>query len=374
MRKEIKSLVENIKTTSLKYETSKNKEVKKELEFLIDELLRDIDTENSEENTYIVSNLLPITTKHFEGFGLSRLYFTEKPLPKLDKSVWSILIKNKLVKYTNTKSLEYYISPYSEGLEKIFKKIVGDDDLRPLMQSIEFKDGNTTGTDAHKLLHIVGDNSNKNNFKKDGLFLLYSEIEKTYNNLKNKDSIDISLKEYYEKVGEIYGNYPNWYRILPNDYSFYKKFDLKYLNGVLVTLLKNKILNQATNIFAFEFDTKDGKYHIGFNAEILSELLQSMIMAGENVVNFYFNLPSQGVVILNHNLKYPSSKQVNKFFKENNFGICMPMNLYLHEDSLEEDLMVYPTIKYNDEYDFDIRIGNAPSYNLIQLENKSNKQ
>ena len=50
----------------------------------------------------------------------------------------------------------------------------------------------------------------------------------------------------------------------------------------------------------------------------------------------------------------------------------MPVMLNLYEDTYEEDLMIYPTIKYNDVYDFDIRIGDSPSYNLIQGENKSN--
>jgi hypothetical protein len=54
---------------------------------------------------------------------------------------------------------------------------------------------------------------------------------------------------------------------------------------------------------------------------------------------------------------------------KNNFGLAMPV--MLDESSVNEGVN-YPLIKYNDTYDFDIRIGISPSYNLIQGENKNN--
>ena len=47
------------------------------------------------------------------------------------------------------------------------------------------------------------------------------------------------------------------------------------------------------------------------------------------------------------------------------------MPVMLDESSVKEGVN-YPLIKYNDTYDFDIRIGISPSYNLIQGENKTN--
>jgi hypothetical protein len=41
---------------------------------------------------------------------------------------------------------------------------------------------------------------------------------------------------------------------------------------------------------------------------------------------------------------------------------------------LEENLFNYPLIKYNDVYDFDIKIGDSPSYNLIEGENRANSK
>ena len=49
------------------------------------------------------------------------------------------------------------------------------------------------------------------------------------------------------------------------------------------------------------------------------------------------------------------------------------MPVMLDESSVKEGLN-YPLIKYNDTYDFDIRIGVSPSYNLIQGENKTNSK
>jgi hypothetical protein len=327
--------------------------------------MREVDNENSEENSYIITNIFPIAIKHFD-FPFTSLL--EEPRMKLNKSIWSILINNNLIKKSNAKAVDYNISPFSEGLNRIYKKIVDDDNLRPIMQGIEFKDGNATGTDAHKLLHLVGDNSNRSYFKKNGVFSLYSNIEKIYNSLKKNNSIDISMNEYYEKVGEIEGYYPNWIRVVPKDYLFFKTFDLDYLNSVLLTIYKNKLTNPTTKAIAFEFDTTNGKYHIGFNAELLSEICESMIMAGENLVNFYFNEPSQGIFILNKDYEFPYSNEFN------NFGLCMPVKLYTFEDSIYKDLLNYPLIKYNDVYDFDIKIGDSPSYNLIQGGNKSNQK
>ena len=47
------------------------------------------------------------------------------------------------------------------------------------------------------------------------------------------------------------------------------------------------------------------------------------------------------------------------------------MPVYLDAGSVNESYN-QPIIKYNDTYDFDIRVGISPSYNLIQGENKTN--
>jgi hypothetical protein len=369
MRNEIKSQIETIKDSQLKYSSDKSKENKKELEYLIsqvyDELVRGTATnEEIEENTYIISNVLPIEIKSFNSSWYISSLLLEIPQVELNKSLWSILIKGDLIKKSTAKRVDYMISPFSTGLDKIFKKIVSDDDLKPNLTGINYENGTATGTDAHKLLHIVADNNSQINYETNGNYYLVSDIEKVYNKLQPNET----FKEYYERVGDIGQKFPNWIKIVPQDYLFYKSFDLGYLNEILLTIYKNKLANSQTNAVAFEFDTKDGKFHIGFNAELLSNLCESMIMAGERMVNFYFIDPRRGIVIMNQQIKFPKIAKED-FYMKNNFGLAMPV--MLDESSVKEGVN-YPLIKYNDTYDFDIRIGISPSYNLIQGENKTN--
>ena len=94
MRNEIKSQIEQIKDSQLKYSSDKSKENKKELEYLIsqvyDELVRGTATkEEIEENTYIISNVLPIEIKSFNSSWYISSLLLEIPQVELNKSVWS---------------------------------------------------------------------------------------------------------------------------------------------------------------------------------------------------------------------------------------------------------------------------------------------
>jgi hypothetical protein len=371
MTNEIKSLIEKIKDSELKYISNKSKENKKELEYLINEVYNELVRGTAtklqiEENTYIISNVLPIEIKAFNGSWYISSLLLEIPQVELNTSVWSILVKNNLIKKSTAKRVDYTISPFSTGLDKIFKKIVSQDDLNPKMQGINYEDGTATGTDAHKLLHIVADNNSQVNYETNGNYYLVSDMEKIYNKLET----DITFKKYYQNVGEIDQKFPKWLPIVPQDYEFYKSFDLDYLNSILLTLSKNKVVNSITNAVVFQFDTKDGSFNIGLNAEILSDLCEAMIMAGERMVNIYFSSPFRAVVIMSDNIKFPK-KATEDFYIKNNFGLIMPVRL--DEGSVNESYN-QPIIKYNDTYDFDIRIGISPSYNLIQGQNKTNSK
>ena len=372
MRNEIKSLVEKIKDYELKYNSDKSRDIKQQLEFFLDELFREVDNENAEENTYILRNILPITTKIFDGFGVSSRLL-EEPQMKVSKSIWGILLENNLIKRSNIKSLDYVINPKNKDLEKIFKNIVGTDELRPIMTGINYEGNFATGTDAHKLLHLEGKRVGDFN---DGVYKLISKVEKDY--LKSGLDASFTFDEYYKSTfgAEIEGKYPNYIAVVPKFYIHKKTFDLHYLNDVVKTIYKNKLANTITNQVVFEFNTKDGIYRIGVNAEFLSDVCESLIMAGENLVNFYFNEPSKAIVIFSKNKEFPTEKNAQDFFMRNTFCITMPVMIgygYQNKDE-DENLKFYPLIKYNDVYDFDITIGDSPSYNLIQGENKTNSK
>jgi len=369
MRTEIKSLVKKIKDYELKYNSDKSKDTKKQLEFFIDELFREVDRENAEENTYILQNILPITTNIFEGFGISSMLL-EEPQMKVSKSIWGILLENNLIKRSKVKSLDYLINPQNKDLEKIFKNIVGTDDLRPILTGINYEGDFATGTDAHKLLHLEG--KRIGNFK-DGVYKLITKVEKDY--LKSGLDASLTFDKFYQikDRAEIEGKYPNYVAVVPKYYVHEKTFDLHYLNDVVKTIYQNKLANPTTNQVVFEFNTKDGIYSIGVNAEFLSDVCESLIMAGENLVNFYFNEPSKAIVILSKDKKFPTEKNAQDFFTNNTFCIIMPVMIgYGYEKrNQEEYLNYYPLIKYNDVYDFDITIGDSPSYNLISEDKKT---
>jgi hypothetical protein len=370
MRNEIKSQIEKIKDSELKFNSNKSKQNKKALETLIDNALSESNRGSSnkeeiEENTYIFSNVLPVLLKVFKGSWYASSMLLEIPQVELNKSVWGILEKNNLVIKSPANPIYYTISPYCEGLDKIYQKIVPDSGIivQERIKGINFEDYTATGTDAYIMLHLVAQNKEQKAFNKNGNYYLYSDIKKEYDKLKPKET----LKAIYEKRGEIEEKFPNWLAITPFDYDFYKSFDLDYLNSVLLTIYKNKLTNAETNAVALVFDTKDGEFHIGINAELLSNLCESMIMAGERLVNFYFSAPTRAIVILNEKIKFPKKANEN-FYMDNNFGLIMPV--FLDEFSVKESVN-FAIIKYNDTYDFDIRIGISPSYNLIQGENKT---
>lgn len=372
MRNEIKYLVEKIKDLELKYKSDKSIDTKKELEYRINDLLRNVDIENAEENTYILKNILPITTTIFSGFGISEMLL-EEPRMKVSKSIYGILLEKDLIKRSNIKALDYVINPKNKDLEKIFKNIVSDDDLRPMMTGLNFEGNFVTGTDAHKLLHLQG--KRVGDFK-DGTYKLISKVEKSY----AKSGLDASLTfdKYYKSTfgAEIEGKYPNYIPVVPKSYSYEKQIDLHYLNDILKTIYKNKLANPTKNNVVFEFDTEDGVFRIGFNAEFLSDACESLIMAGENLVNFYFTTPSRAMVILSQDKKFPTEYNADTFFKNNTFCIVMPVQIanYYGRELEEEELDTIPLIKYNDVYDFDIKIGDSPSYNLIEGENRANSK
>jgi hypothetical protein len=322
MREEIKKLVENIKDSELKYDLNKGKEYKKELEFLIDELFREIENDNSEENTYILSNVFPIITKQFSrGFGIAEMLYERKKI-ELNKSVWSILIEKNLLRSYSVKSLNYEINPKNENLQKIFKNIVSDDDNRPILEGIDFQNNTATGTDAHKLLHIVGKKVGK---FKNGTYKLYSDIVKEYS--KGILQGTLSFEQYYEKNSLIDGKYPMWIKVIPHDYYFFKTFDLMFLNNIVNNILKNKLVNPITKSIAFEFENKNEKFNIGVNAEFLSQICECMLMSGHSSVNFFFSSsPSKGIFIMDEKLKFPK-KHEDKFFEEN-YGFTAKQGIY----------------------------------------------
>jgi len=239
--------------------------------------------------------------------------------------------KSLNLKAYNVPSVTYAINPLNEGLDEIFQDIVGKDELREAMSGVDFVGNTATGTDAFKLLHLVGKREGK---FKDGNYYLFSTMENKW----SKDKIlskEMSISEYYKQRSLIEQRFPNWIPIVYDSFDYKQEFNLTTLYDVLNSLLVSKLLNKEFYGIIIEFKTKDGAYQIGFNAKIIRSIIKSLIMAGITDATGYFNTPRNGVTILDTSLKFPNKNKRDEFFMENSFGLVMPI-MIPDEETLEE--------------------------------------
>ena len=239
--------------------------------------------------------------------------------------------KSLNLKAYNVPSVPYAINPLNEGLDEIFQDVVGKDELREAMSGVDFVENTATGTDAIKLLHLVGKREGK---FKDGNYYLFSTMENEW----SKDKIlskEMSVAEYYKQRSLIDQRFPNWIPVVYDSFDYKQEFNLPTLYDVVNSLVVSKLLNKETNGIIIEFKTKDGAYQIGFSAKNIRNLIKSLIMAGITDATGYFNAPSRGVTILDSSLKFPNKDKRDEFFMENSFGLVMPI-MIPDEETLEE--------------------------------------
>jgi len=239
--------------------------------------------------------------------------------------------KSLNLKAYNVPSVPYAINPLNEGLDEIFQDIIGKDEVRERINGVNFVENTATGTDAQKLLHLVGKREGK---FKDGNYYLFSTMENEWS--KNKFlSKEMSVAEYYKQRSLIEERFPNWIPIVYDSFDYKQEFNLPTLYDVVNSLVVSKLLNKETNAIIIEFNTKDGAYQIGFNAKIFRSVIKSLIMAGITDATGYFRLPYNGVTILDSSLKFPNKNKRDEFFMENSFGLVMPI-IIPDEETLEE--------------------------------------
>ena len=239
--------------------------------------------------------------------------------------------KSLNLKAYNVPSVPYAINPLNEGLDEILQDIVGKDELREAMSGVDFVGNTATGTDAIKLLHLVGKREGK---FKDGNYYLFSTMENEW----SKDKIlskEMSVAEYYKQRSLIDQRFPNWIAVVYDSFDYKQEFNLPTLYDIVNSLVVSKLLNKEYYGIIIEFKTKDGAYEIGFNAKNLRNLIKSLIMAGITDATGYFNAPSRGVTILDSSLKFPNKNKRDEFFMENSFGLVMPI-MIPDEETLEE--------------------------------------
>jgi|688.fasta_scaffold00340_23 hypothetical protein len=215
-------------------------------------------------------------------------------------SYWDILKENNLIKPYFVNSVKYKINPENRELKKIFEDITSKDSLRPIMMGVNFVGNQAIGTDAHKLVHVIG--TKEGDFE-DGVYPL------------SKKAIDDNGN------GLISGIYPNWKAILPNDCTIRKSLSLPFIYSILENLKKNLVLSKTT--FYVQFILKDDnneEFKITFNHEILQDLLNSLLLVGLNHVDACFYSSSRYMLIIPRQEKIGYNEDLHKI----NFGLIMP--------------------------------------------------
>ncbi len=189
------------------------------------------------------------------------------------------LISERLVNDKLPKKVDFKIDPNDKGLSDVFKKIVSDDDLRPLLTGIEFDNYGVVGTDAHKLLFISGKATKKGTF----------HIGK-----------QIGVK--------IDGKYPLYQRVIPIqviDGSIVtldrKKVESMYSS--LKTIKNSKCYNVNTGAFSFSLYKGEGTW---YNIENVIYLLDAWLKVGFDKLEFSYKTKTNGqnnVLVIAPNIK-----------------------------------------------------------------------
>jgi hypothetical protein len=252
---------------------------------------------------------------------LPKSYFDFLP----SKSIKNIKVKTLLEK-------PYPINYTNENLQKIFSQWIGDDDLRLKLQGIYFDKYGATGTDAHKLLHLVGEKPK--DYKEDVIY-------------KGTDIID-----------EKFPNYRQVSNILLDE--ILTPIDCQIMLNALETLIDSACLNLVTH----QIVIKKGDRHIGLNAEFLVINFRTWLQLGVSKVNFW-----------NKQDEYTYSKQAILFTDANESLVAqdgMSYTLIMPVMLLKETFSTY--IDIIDENNIDVVVENSPAYRFSSSAKSNNKE
>lgn len=265
-------------------------------------------------------------------------------LKHLPKSYLSYLPKGdiKNIKVKQILYKPYIINPKNAELQKVFEDWVSTDDLRPAMQGIYFDEYGATGTDMHKLLHIVGER--KGDFE-DGIYYTAKQIE-------------------YQKKKEIFfrdiidAKYPNYRSVsnINND-EVVTSIDCNIMLNALETLTSNGLVNRVTYQILIKVNDK----YFGFNAEFMATNFKTWLQMGVPKVDFYAN---RNEYEYNRRGCLFTEKGGGSYNQDKiTYSILMPV--MLRDDD-------YPTyIKIIDENNIDVVINNSPAYRFSSGQSNS---
>jgi len=189
------------------------------------------------------------------------------------------------VRWRNVKAIRpivFSLNPYDQKFNSLIKDFVGDDELRPVMTSINFGENGIVCTDALKLLHLPNDKSEFSGNYASPTSIAAFKLEK-----EKVTTLDQATK----KLNEL--KYPNWQAVVPKDNPYTYEIDtMKFYQYVSAAM---NYTNKVTKQILFKYD-KDK--NIGFNGEFLLQSLEAL-MKIQSCPKIYIHMsePSRAAIL-----------------------------------------------------------------------------
>ena len=196
----------------------------------------------------------------------------------------------------------FSLNPYDQKFNNLVKEFVGDDELRPVMSSINFSKDGIVCTDAHKLLHFPYD---KTEFSGN-----YASLTSIRSLALEKEKIT-TLEQATKKLNEF--KFPNWQAVVPKENPYSYEIDTMKLYQYVSAALN--YVNRTTYQISFKYEDNA----IGFNGKFLLESLETL-MKIQSCPKIYIHLSEP---------TRPAILSYEKTFSpiENTFILLMPVML-----------------------------------------------
>ena len=231
------------------------------------------------------------------GFGVLGFWGVEAAQISQKISNWSD-VPSSWKKLGAYKKISFASDPYDKNLQKFLEPFASDDDLRPNLTGMNFDDTGITCTDAHKLVVLPYPNSE---YK--GIYCTFKRCAK------------IVAKEAMDKNGKLKDvKYPRYEQVIPiygGKDQFHNKINVRKL--LTYINVADNFANVTTHQINFKYN-RGGL--IGFNANFLKVICESMLLLGYEDAWFHLSIPNRAMVVTPHE-KYKVGEDV--------IMLCMPV-------------------------------------------------
>jgi hypothetical protein len=173
---------------------------------------------------------------------------------------------------SKVKKVPFTNNPLDKGLDSIISPFLSKDVYRPNMMGVNFDENGITATNAFVLITLPYPNEKYN-----GIYDI--------NKVKKEKSSEILL---------INENYPKYQNIIPN----FKDAGTPYLISVYKLLQYTKTAmnyaNKVTHAISYKFGDNEA---IGFNGQLLSEVLTTVLKLGHEKIYIFVKLDSRAIIL-----------------------------------------------------------------------------